>query len=136
MVAEQKQAKKPVKARKKKAKIALARGVAFINATYNNTIVSIADHRGNVVAWSSAGRAGFKGPKKSTPYAAGVVVRGLEEFVKNSGLKEIDVIVKGVGLGREAAVRALGGLGLNINSIKDRTPVPHNGPRPKKPRRV
>ncbi|MDP2717732.1 MAG: 30S ribosomal protein S11 [Candidatus Micrarchaeota archaeon] len=135
-MAEEVKVKKPVKSRKKKAKIALVRGVAYINATYNNTIVSIADHRGNVVAWSSAGRAGFKGPKKSTPYAAGAVVRGLDEFVKNSGLKEVEVIVKGVGLGREAAVRALGGLGLNVNSIKDRTPIPHNGPRPKKPRRV
>lgn len=135
-MAEEAKAKKPAKARNKKGKVALARGVAYVNATYNNTVVSLADPRGNVLAWSSAGKAGFKGPKKSTPYAAGVVVRGLEEFVKNAGLKEVDVIVKGVGLGREAAVRALGGLGLNINSIKDRTPIPHNGPRPKKPRRV
>ncbi len=128
--------KKVAKPRKKKAKISLHKGIACVNSTYNNTIISITDLKGNVVAWASAGKAGFKGPKKSTPYAAGVVVRGLEEFVKNSGIKEVDVIVKGVGLGRESAIRALSGIGLEINSIKDRTPVPHNGPRPKKPRRV
>lgn len=122
--------------RKKKSKVSLKKGTAYVNASYNNTMVSIADPSGNVVAWVSAGKAGFKGPKKSTPYAAGVVVRGLADFVKQSGLSQLDVVVAGVGMGRDAAVRALSGLGLSIQSIKDRTPVPHNGPRAKKPRRV
>jgi len=128
--------KKPIIKRKKKSKISLKQGMAYITATYNNTIVSIADTQGNVVAWASAGKLGFKGPKKSTPYAAGIVVRDLADFVKQSGLSQIDVVVKGVGMGRDAAVRGLSGLGLQIHSIKDRTSVPHNGPRAKKPRRV
>ncbi|OJI06451.1 30S ribosomal protein S11 [bacterium CG10_46_32] len=126
----------PAKKRKKKSKISLKKGIAFVNATYNNTMVSIADSSGNVVAWASAGKAGFKGPKKSTPYAAGIVVRALADFVKQSGLSQVDVHIKGVGMGRDAAVRALSGLGLQIQSIKDKTPVPHNGPRAKKVRRV
>ncbi|MBI1961576.1 MAG: 30S ribosomal protein S11 [Parcubacteria group bacterium] len=126
----------PAKKRKKKSKISLKKGLAFVNATYNNTMVSIADPAGNVLAWASAGKAGFKGPKKSTPYAAGVVVRSLADFVKQSGLSQVDVVIAGVGMGRDAAVRALSGLGLAIQSIKDKTPVPHNGPRPKKVRRV
>jgi len=124
------------KRNKKKSKVSLKKGVAYVNASYNNTMVSIVDTAGNVVASSSAGKAGFKGPKKSTPYAAGVVVRGLADFVKQSGLSQVDVVVKGVGMGRDAAIRALSGLGLVIQSIKDKTPVPHNGPRAKKPRRV
>ena len=91
---------------------------------------------GNVVAWSSAGLAGFKGPKKATPYAAGVIVRNLLEKVADCGLREVDVFVKGVGSGREAAIRALSAQGINILSIKDVTPIPHNGPRQRKPRRV
>ena len=124
------------KKRKKKSKISLKKGIVFVNASYNNTIVSIADAQGNVVAWSSAGKQGFKGPKKSTPYAAGIVVKALADFVKQSGLSQIDVMIKGVGMGRDGAIRALSGIGLQIQSIKDRTPVPHNGPRAKKPRRV
>jgi len=122
--------------RKKKQKVSLKKGVAFVNSTYNNTIISIADTQGNILAWSSSGKAGFKGPKKSTPYAAGIVVRELADFVKSSGLQQIDVIIKGVGMGRDASVRGLSSLGLQILSIKDKTPVPHNGPRAKKPRRV
>lgn len=121
---------------KKKSKVSLKKGIAFVNATYNNTLVQLADSSGNVVAWASSGKAGFKGPKKSTPYAAGIVVRSLADFVKQSGLSQVDVVVKGVGLGRDASIRALSGLGLAIQSIKDKTPVPHNGPRAKKPRRV
>ncbi|PJC40667.1 MAG: 30S ribosomal protein S11 [Parcubacteria group bacterium CG_4_9_14_0_2_um_filter_41_8] len=124
------------KKRKKKQKVSLKQGIAHVTATYNNTIVSIADTKGNVFAWASAGKLGFKGPKKSTPYAAGIVVRDLADFVKQSGLNQVDVIVKGVGMGRDAAIRGLSGLGLQIQSIKDRTAVPHNGPRPSKPRRV
>lgn len=135
MAEEAKQSKKVV-SKKKKAKISLKRGIAHINATYNNTLITITDTAGNAVAWVSAGKAGFKGPKKSTPYAAGVVVRGLGDFVKNSGLQQVDVILKGVGMGRDGAIRALSGLGLQILSIKDKTPFPHNGPRPPRPRRV
>lgn len=111
-------------------------GQAHIQATYNNTIVTITDLNGNVLAWASAGKVGFKGPKKSTPYAAGIIVRDVVEKTKLMGLKQVDVFVRGVGMGREAAVRALAGQGLNISSIKDITPVPHNGPRPRKVRRV
>jgi small subunit ribosomal protein S11 len=128
--------KKSIKKRKKKTKVSLKKGVAYINSTYNNTLVQIADNSGNILAWVSSGKAGFKGPKKSTPFAAGIVVRGLADFVKQSGLTEIDVIVKGVGMGRDASIRGLSGLGITIQSIKDKTPVPHNGPRAKKPRRV
>lgn len=131
-----KEKKSVQKKRKKKQKISLKQGKAFITATYNNTIISIADTQGNILAWASAGKLGFKGPKKSTPYAAGIVVRDLSNFVKQSGLSQVDVIVKGVGMGRDAAIRGLSGLGIQIQSIKDRTAVPHNGPRAKKPRRV
>lgn len=122
--------------KKKKAKVSLKKGIIFINSTYNNTLISVADGAGNILAWSSSGKAGFKGPKKATPYAAGVVARDLFPFIKESGLQQADVIIKGVGMGREAAVRALAASGVQIQAIKDVTPVPHNGPRPKKPRRV
>jgi small subunit ribosomal protein S11 len=105
-------------------------------ATYNNTIVTLTDQAGNALVSSSAGRAGFKGPKKSTPYAAGVVVRAVAERVRDYGVKDVDVLVKGVGVGREAAIRALYANGLNVLSIKDITPTPHNGCRPRRPRRV
>ena len=121
--------------RKKKNRI-LTTGQVHVQATYNNTIVTLSDPNGNVVAWSSAGLAGFKGPKKATPYAAGVIVRNLLEKVADCGLREVDVFVKGVGSGREAAIRALSAQGINILSIKDVTPIPHNGPRQRKPRRV
>ncbi len=122
--------------RKKKQKKILKNGIVHINASYNNTIVSISDASGNTVAWSSAGKNGFKGPKKSTPFAAGKVVKSLEDFVRQSGLSQVDVVVKGVGMGRDSAIRGISGLGIQINSIKDKTPIPHNGPRPPKPRRV
>lgn len=111
-------------------------GQAHIHATYNNTIVTVTDMQGNVIAWSSAGKNGFKGPKKATPYAAGIIVRDVVEKTKPFGLKTIDVYVRGVGLGREAAIRALAANGLTIAAIKDLTPTPHNGPRPRKVRRV
>ncbi|PIY96539.1 MAG: 30S ribosomal protein S11 [Candidatus Kerfeldbacteria bacterium CG_4_10_14_0_8_um_filter_42_10] len=122
--------------RKRKKRKIITHGAVHIQATYNNTIVTIADPNGNVIAWSSAGISGFKGPKKSTPFAAGIIVRNLLEKIKDVGLREVDVFIKGVGSGREAAIRALGSAGLNILSIKDVTPIPHNGPRPPKPRRV
>lgn len=129
-------AKKYAEKKKRRKRTAVTHGVAHIQATYNNTIVSITDLSGNVLAWSSAGQCGFRGPKKSTPYAAGIIVRTALEKVTDVGLKNVDVLVRGVGFGREAAIRALGAQGLNILSIKDVTPVPHNGPRPRKARRV
>jgi|SRR3990167_2297356 len=121
---------------KKKLKKVVKKGQAHVLATYNNTVVSLTDQQGNVLAWSSAGINGFKGPKKATPYAAGIIVRNAIEKAKDYGLEEVDVFVKGVGAGREAAVRALHTHGLSVVSIKDMTPIPHNGCRPKKPRRM
>ena len=126
--------KKKIKPRKKK--ILIRQGKAYIKATYNNTQISITDSNGNVIAWSSAGHVGFKGPKKATPYAAGVIIRNVVDKIKPMGLKSVDVFVKGVGAGREAAIRALYANGILISSIKDVTPIPHNGPRPPKVRRV
>ncbi|MBI2459259.1 MAG: 30S ribosomal protein S11 [Parcubacteria group bacterium] len=124
------------KGRRKKTDKKVPLGVAHVKATYNNTIVSLADLSGNVMAWASAGLAGFKGPKKSTPYAAQIITRIAVEKAKKFGLSEVSVMVKGVGTGRESAIRALNANGLIITSIKDITPIPHNGCRPKKPRRV
>lgn len=124
------------KGRKKKADKKVPLGVAHIKATYNNTIVALTDLNGNVLSWASAGLAGFKGPKKSTPYAAQIITRIAVEKANEFGLNEVSVMVKGVGTGRESAIRALNANGLIITSIKDITPIPHNGCRPKKPRRV
>lgn len=121
---------------KKKVKKTVKRGQAHVQATYNNTIVTLTDPTGNVLAWSSAGANGFKGPKKSTPYAAGIIVKNVAEKVKDYGLEEVEVFVNGVGSGREGAVRALHANGLKVLSIQDVTPIPHNGCRPKKLRRV
>ena len=122
--------------RKKKEKKVITNGRAYIQATYNNTIVTLTDQQGNVLSWSSAGLNGFKGPKKATPYAAGKIVKDAVEKVKDYGLKTVGVFVKGVGSGREAAVRALHANGLIVSFIKDITPIPHNGCRAKKVRRV
>lgn len=111
-------------------------GKAYVKATYNNTVVTLTDLNGNVISWSNAGLAGFKGPKKSTPYASQIITRVACEKAKDYGLKEVSVFVRGVGTGREAAVRALNANGLIITSIKDITPIPHNGCRTRKPRRV
>lgn len=124
------------KGKKKKTDKAVPAGKAFIKASYNNTIVTLADLNGNIIAWASAGRAGFKGPKKSTPYAAQIITRMAVDKARERGLKEVMVFVKGVGPGRESAVRALNANGLIVTGIKDITPMPHNGCRPKKPRRV
>lgn len=124
------------KRRRAKKKRQVVRAQAHILATYNNTIVTLTDQAGNALVGASAGKAGFKGPKKSTPYAAGVVVRAVAERARDFGVKDVDVLVKGVGVGREAAIRALYANGLNVLSIKDITPVPHNGCRPRRPRRV
>ena len=127
---------KDKKSKRKKVKRIVKRGQAHIQATYNNTIVSISDLNGNVLAQSSAGSNGFKGPKKATPYAATIIVKSITEQVSQFGVQEVDVYVRGVGSGRESAVRALHANGINVMSIKDVTPIPHNGCRPKKPRRV
>jgi len=125
-----------MKRKKKKLKKQVSSGNAYIQATYNNTIVTLTDQEGNVLAWSSAGQIGFKGAKKATPYAAGLVVRDCIESVASYGLKEVNVFVKGVGSGREAAVRALNTNGLNILTIKEVTPIAHNGCRARRPRRI
>lgn len=114
----------------------VSHGKAFIVCSYNNTVITITDLSGNVLGWASSGALGFKGPKKSTPFAATLVAQKAVEKTARYGLKEVDVLIKGVGGGREASVRALGNAGWMIHSIKDVTPVPHNGCRSKKPRRV
>jgi small subunit ribosomal protein S11 len=125
-----------VKRKKKKSIRQIMHGRAYIQATYNNTIITLTDLNGNVLAWSSAGQNGFKGPKKATPYAASIIVKSAVDKVQPYGLKNVNVFVKGVGSGREAAVRALNTFGLNVLSIKDITPIPHNGCRQRKRRRV
>jgi len=131
-----KEAKTSKKKSKKSTVKQVSNGRAYIKSTYNNTIVTFTDQNGNVLSWSSAGQCGFKGPKKSTPYAATVIVKDAVEKVKKYGLKEVAVFVKGIGGGREAAIRALNSNGLTVTSIKDITPIPHNGCRPPRPRRV
>lgn len=111
-------------------------GRVYVVASFNNTMATVTDAIGNVLAWSSAGSMGFSGPKKATPFAASKVMAALAEKVKKSGPSNIDVIVSGVGGGRDAAVRSLINQGFNVLSIRDATPIPHNGPKPKKPRRV
>lgn len=120
----------------KKVKAQVPQGKAFIQASFNNTIFSLTDMNGNVLSWSSAGVVGFKGPKKATPYAASVIVRDAVEKAKDFGVKDVHVFVSGVGQGREGALRALNANNLNVLSIKDVTPMPHNGCRPPRPRRV
>ncbi|MFA6404502.1 MAG: 30S ribosomal protein S11 [Candidatus Paceibacterota bacterium] len=111
-------------------------GILHVQSTYNNTKVLLTDKSGNALMWGSSGASGFRGAKKGTPFAAAKVGETLGAKAVDIGLKEIDVIVKGVGSGRESAIRGFIGKGFNINSIKDETPVPFNGPKPKKPRRV
>ena len=132
---EEKLAKKVVK-KKSKNKKNISSGIAFVNSTFNNTIISIADEQGNVVAWSSAGTKGFKGSRKSTPYAAQVAADDAGGIAYEQGLRTLSVQVKGPGSGRETALRALQSRGFKIISIKDTTPMPHNGARPPKKRRV
>lgn len=122
--------------KKKKAMKIVSQGRAYVQATFNNTIVSLTDLNGDVLSWASAGMVGFKGAKKATPYAAGQVVKKVTDAIKDVGLKDVKVFVKGIGGGREGAIRALNLNGLNVLSIKDTTPIPHNGCRPRKRRRV
>ena len=127
--------KKKFKTKKKEKRVVL-NGKAYVNATFNNTIISITDNDGNVLSWSSAGSKGFKGSRKSTPYAAQVAADDAAIKASEYGLKNIDVEVKGPGSGRETALRALQARGFKILSIKDASPIPHNGCRPPKRRRV
>ena len=128
-----KQEAKRVKRRERKN---ITSGVVHVNASFNNTIITITDMQGNVVSWSSAGSQGFKGSRKSTPYAAQMTAEDAGRKAQEHGLANVEVLVKGPGSGRESALRALQAIGFNVSSIKDVTPIPHNGCRPPKRRRV
>ncbi len=125
----------PKRKTKKREKVE-ANGVAHVKATFNNTIITLTDNYGNVISWASAGRNGFKGSKKSTPFAAQLAAESAAKEAMELGLKRVEVLVKGPGSGREAAVRSIQSAGLEITAIKDVTPIPHNGCRPPKRRRV
>jgi len=122
--------------KKKPSRTKVSKGKIFINSTFNNTLITITDQNGATLAWSSSGKAGFKGSKKSTPYAGQRAMDDALAKMKDRGLAEVDVVIEGVGSGRESAIRALQSSGLTVLSIKDTTPTPHGGVRPKKPRRV
>ncbi len=130
--------KQPTKATTRKSRIKknVPKGIISVQSTFNNTIITVADAGGNVIAWASSGSSGFKGARKSTPYAAQMAMLAVLERAKTVGMTEASVHVSGVGSGRESAIRALGNSGIDILSIKDRTPIAHNGVRAKKPRRV
>ena len=133
---EQKIVKKSSYSKKKKVKKNITRGIAYVQSSFNNTIVSIADTEGNIISWSSAGQKGFKGSRKSTPYAAQIAADSAATKALEFGMKTLTVEIKGPGSGRETALRALQARGFKILSIKDTTPMPHNGTRPPKKRRV
>lgn len=130
------EAKNTKNVKKKKVTKQVSHGRAYIQASFNNTIVSLTDPNGDVLGWASAGMVGFKGPKKATPYAASLVVKRACDAAVDYGLKEVNVYVKGIGAGREGAIRALNTNGIQVLSINDITPLPHNGCRPPKRRRV
>ncbi len=127
---------KPKKTGKKRVKKSIPMGVAHIQSTFNNTIVTITDPSGNAVSWSSAGKRGFKGSRKSTPFAAQLAAENAARDAMDNGMRTVEVLVKGPGAGREAALRALQTAGLKVTTIRDVTPIPHNGCRPRKRRRV
>ena len=124
------------KTSKKKVKKTVYEGLVYVQATFNNTIVTITDLQGNTVSWASAGGLGFRGAKKSTPYAAQTTAETAAKKAMDFGLREVHVYVKGPGVGRESAIRSLGNIGLQVRTIRDITPIPHNGCRPRKSRRV
>jgi small subunit ribosomal protein S11 len=134
-MAQQPAKKKPVRGRRRERK-SVPRGRAYIQSTFNNTIVTVTDPTGGVVSWSSSGASGFKGSRKSTPYAAGMAAEAAARRAMEHGMRQVEVFVKGPGSGREAAIRSLQAVGLMISSITDVTPIPHNGCRPPKRRRV
>lgn len=125
---------------KKKSKKKIARqiekGKIYIQSTFNNTIISLSDNSGNILGWATAGSAGFKGARKSTPFAAQTTMKNVLEKAQAQGIREVEILISGVGAGRDSAVRAIQGSNINVSSLKDVTPLPHNGCRPKKPRRV
>jgi small subunit ribosomal protein S11 len=127
---------KPKDKTKKKKLVGVTSGIVHITATFNNTIVTVTDKAGNVIVWSSPGVVGFSGSKKATPFAAQIAAADAAKKAKDLGLKDVEVYVKGAGSGRESAIRALQSAGLNVTAIRDKTPIPHNGCRPKKRRRV
>jgi len=131
-----KSGKKEKKGAKKKERRVVPHGVVHIQASFNNTVVSITDPEGNVLSWSSAGRIGFKGSRKGTPFAAQVAAQSAGNAAKDLGMRTVDVEVRGPGAGRESAIRALQTIGIEVKSIRDVTPIPHNGCRPPKRRRV
>jgi len=128
--------RRPVRRGGKKEKKAVPYGVVHIQATFNNTIITFSDTQGNVIAWGSAGSSGFKGSRKSTPYAAQIAAQNAARAAMDAGLREVEVLLRGPGPGRESAIRALQQAGLRVRSITDETPIPHNGCRPPKRRRV
>lgn len=128
--------KRSSRVRRKKVKRNIDKGQAHIRSTFNNTIVSITDEQGNIIAWSSAGKVGYKGSRKSTPFAAQLAAEDAAKQAMEQGVKEVEIYVKGPGSGRESAIRTLQAAGLNVTLIKDVTPIPHNGCRPPKRRRV
>jgi len=128
--------KKEKKSGRRREKRSIPHGIAHISATFNNTLISISDPEGNVVAWSSAGKVGFKGSRKGTPFAAQMAAQNAGQLARDQGVRSVDVQVKGPGGGREGAIRALQLSGLEVKSIRDVTPIPHNGCRPPKRRRV
>lgn len=123
-------------AKKKKSEKDLSVAKIYISASFNNTLINLTDAKGNTIAWSSAGNVGFKGARKATPFAATTAVEQVAKKASAAGVKDVEIYVKGPGPGRDAAVRALRGSGFNIKAIADVTPIPHNGPRPRKRRRV
>ena len=128
--------KKPKAKKSKKLLRTVTSGIAHILASFNNTIVTITDREGNTLTWASTGSSGFKGSKKSTPFAAGIAAENAAKKAVERGVKEVEVFVKGIGAGRESAIRSLQAAGLSVRSIRDVTPIPHNGCRPEKRRRV
>lgn len=136
MAKQQQQKASTAAKRKKKKQLSDPNGMAFVKATFNNVIVTITDADGNVLSWSSAGKEGFRGSRKNTPYAAQLSAETAAKTAYDMGLRKVEVFVKGPGSGREAAVRGMASSGLEVSSIKDHTPIPHNGCRPPKRRRV
>jgi len=133
---ESKEAGKAPAQHAKKGKVKVSSGTLFIQSTYNNTLITLTDKNGNALFASSSGALGFKGAKKGTPFASAKVSELLADKARDAGMKDVDVVVKGVGAGRESAIRAFAGRGFEITGIRDITPIPHNGPKPPKPRRV
>lgn len=126
----------PKMGKKKKAAVSVETGRIYIRSSYNNTMMTVTDEKGGVLAWASAGALGFSGPKKATPFAASKVTAAIAEKISKTGPHKVEILVSGIGPGRDSAIRSLANQGFDIISIRDVTPIPHNGPKPPKPRRV